>query len=288
MQKEIPKLGCIRSDDAIRRRAQKRGRTFEEQKAMDLKGAGQAGKKPQSLQAVGGEDGDKGLPRPKKKRRRREDACPDEAVEHDARQLTSHSSGVVAAKPSVPRVRKKGTFAFTSDVSKLESFIVKNGLDARCEKALRRLSDEHVKTVMKRANRTEVDFSKGTHSALISAMCKQVRQACQNVETPAWPEQAGPERVAYNQLLRERYKKHPEALSEVEIERAKVLIARDERKQANKHARLQAPNEIAGQRVARGEDAAKGIGKGRGKHSGKVKDAFKTGRGRGRGFPSSS
>ena len=49
-----------------------------------------------------------------------------------------------------------------------------------------------------------------------------------------WPEQAGPERIAYNEELRARYKADPAILSEEETERAETLLARDERKKAQK------------------------------------------------------
>ena len=45
-----------------------------------------------------------------------------------------------------------------------------------------------------------------------------------------WPEQAGPERIKYNQNLREKYKEDPSKLDPVELERALILIKRDERK----------------------------------------------------------
>jgi len=49
-----------------------------------------------------------------------------------------------------------------------------------------------------------------------------------------WPEQAGPERIVYNKILRERYASDPTSLTQKEQERAELLIARDARKQAKK------------------------------------------------------
>ena len=45
-----------------------------------------------------------------------------------------------------------------------------------------------------------------------------------------WPLQAGPERILYNQNLRERFKQDRTSLNDVELERALILIKRDERK----------------------------------------------------------
>jgi len=50
----------------------------------------------------------------------------------------------------------------------------------------------------------------------------------------AWPEQAGPERIEYNRLLRERHARDPDSLTEEEKERADQLVARDERKKDKK------------------------------------------------------
>ena len=49
-----------------------------------------------------------------------------------------------------------------------------------------------------------------------------------------WPEQAGPERIKYNQNLREKYKDDPSKMDPVELERALILIKRDERKKEKK------------------------------------------------------
>ena len=49
-----------------------------------------------------------------------------------------------------------------------------------------------------------------------------------------WPEQAGPERIKYNQNLRERYKEDPSKLDQVELERALLLLKRDQRKKEKK------------------------------------------------------
>jgi hypothetical protein len=45
-----------------------------------------------------------------------------------------------------------------------------------------------------------------------------------------WPTQAGPGRILYNQNLRERFKLDRTKLNDVELERALILIKRDERK----------------------------------------------------------
>ena len=50
---------------------------------------------------------------------------------------------------------------------------------------------------------------------------------------------ATPEQIEENRLLRERYKANPSSLTEEEAERAKTLIARDERKRKKKAARKQ-------------------------------------------------
>ena len=45
-----------------------------------------------------------------------------------------------------------------------------------------------------------------------------------------WPQQAGPERIIYNMELRARYKSNRESLDEQELERAEQLMKRDRRK----------------------------------------------------------
>ena len=49
-----------------------------------------------------------------------------------------------------------------------------------------------------------------------------------------WPEQAGPERIKYNQNLRERYNQDQTSLDDKELERALILIKRDQRKKEKK------------------------------------------------------
>ena len=49
-----------------------------------------------------------------------------------------------------------------------------------------------------------------------------------------WPEQAGPERIKYNQNLRERYNQDRTGLDDKELERALILIKRDQRKKEKK------------------------------------------------------
>ena len=49
-----------------------------------------------------------------------------------------------------------------------------------------------------------------------------------------WPEQAGPERIKYNQNLRERYNQDRTSLDDTELERALILIKRDQRKKEKK------------------------------------------------------
>merc|ERR1719282_779361 len=93
----------------------------------------------------------------------------------------------------------------------------------------------------------KADPAKGTVSALVTARCKQAkikyptRPKTDDTESKGsgpspmvWAEQADAERIEYNQLLRRRYRNNPEALTEDEKERAKVLIERDERKKAKK------------------------------------------------------
>lgn len=46
-----------------------------------------------------------------------------------------------------------------------------------------------------------------------------------------WAPQADAETLARNQSLRQRYREHPEELSPEELERARILVTRDERKQ---------------------------------------------------------
>ena len=59
-----------------------------------------------------------------------------------------------------------------------------------------------------------------------------------NVPRPSgpmiWPSQAGPERLAYNRLLRQRMQEEPDGLTDEEKARATVLLARDARKRARK------------------------------------------------------
>ena len=58
-----------------------------------------------------------------------------------------------------------------------------------------------------------------------------------------WPEQAGPERIKYNQNLREKYKDDPSKMDPVELERALILIKRDERKRKRSSNKRWSENE---------------------------------------------
>lgn len=56
----------------------------------------------------------------------------------------------------------------------------------------------------------------------------------------AWKEQAGPEQILENQLLRARYLKNSDSLTDADKERAEILLARDERQKEKRQVRRDA------------------------------------------------
>lgn len=242
-QKQFPRSGAIRSDDAIKRRAEKRGVTFEEQLAADIARAQDSRKKRQEEPKPAESES-----KPKRKR--------DAATSDD---MTKKCEKVDAAtSDDTKKTREKADAATSDDVkkkrekaapeaSKLDQYIAANDFDAKCIRALRSITEDQVGRVMKRDARAKVDPARGSHSLLVTAIVKQIIQKDdpEAAKKPAklkhsqltplkWPEQAGQDRIEYNRALRERYLQHPEALTEVETERAKVLVARDERKKSKK------------------------------------------------------
>mmetsp|Transcript_116862 Transcript_116862/g.184837 ORF Transcript_116862/g.184837 Transcript_116862/m.184837 type:complete len:225 (+) Transcript_116862:30-704(+) len=142
---------------------------------------------------------------------------------------SASADGDIVATPKKKKKKTKEEQNKKKHKKRLAAFIAANDFDEKCLRAISKLTDQQAKEVMRRATRAEVDTSKGSFSLLVTAMCKQERQAGK-LKALEWPEQAGPERIEYNRLLRERYANNPEALTDVEMERAKVLLARDERK----------------------------------------------------------
>lgn len=63
---------------------------------------------------------------------------------------------------------------------------------------------------------------------------KPARHDPRSSKTLHWAKQADAQGLAQNQDLRKQFKENPEGMDEVDRERAKILIARDERKKAKK------------------------------------------------------
>lgn len=84
-----------------------------------------------------------------------------------------------------------------------------------------------------------------SHASSVQSPCVQERSGTKIVkrfkpksEMPIeWPEQAGAERIAYNNELRKRYNENKDALTSDELARAEILVARDLRKQRKKRRR---------------------------------------------------
>ena len=77
-------------------------------------------------------------------------------------------------------------------------------------------------------------ISKGGFKTMVPIRNGSTKQDFSKKTSMKWPEQAGPERIKYNQNLREKYKEDPSKLDPVELERALILIKRDERKKEKK------------------------------------------------------
>ncbi|CAE8643727.1 unnamed protein product [Polarella glacialis] len=180
-QRQYPQSSNIRSDEAIKRRAEKRGVTFEDQLKADVDRAKEERGKRKA------EEKDKADIRAKKRKVDPAVSAKGFPADGAAKGSEKKSVSVAASVPSKPKQSEAPSKGPAS--------------------------------------------GKNPPGAVAVAATKPKPQ---NSTPLAWPEQAGPERLAYNQQLRERHAADPESLTGEELERAKCLVERDARKKAKK------------------------------------------------------
>lgn len=249
-QRSYPKSGAIRSDEAIKRRAEKRGVTFEVQLAADLKTRAEQRDKRAASGKIVEEKLTKSEVKAAKRKKKEKESTKIDSDAEDPSPVKKKAKKDKHTEPDEPPVVPVKTIS--KIMSQLEEFISANEFDDRCLRSLRKLTEEEAEWVMSQGGyqlQVEADPAKGTPSLLVTARCKLARKtlnpdgdasakALKSAGLPAleWPSQAGPDRIEYNRLLRERFASNPETLTDVEVERAKILSSRDERKSVKKSA----------------------------------------------------